>query len=269
MADYAIGDIQGCYDPFMKLLEKIQFDEKKDKLWLVGDLVNRGPQSLDVLRFVYRLPAVSLVLGNHDLYLLHLLFNRTQNPKQHDTLDDILHAPDAEILGHWLRQQPLLHHDIHLNIVMTHAGIYPFWNLHEAKVYADFFSKQLQSAQYAEVLMHLFGIQPNEWSPTLAGFDKLRFICNAFTRMRFCDENGRLMLSYKGTISNAPPTLIPWFHVPYRKMLDETILFGHWAALQGQCDVLNIEALDTGCVWGNTLTALRIHDRKRFCVEGV
>jgi bis(5'-nucleosyl)-tetraphosphatase (symmetrical) len=268
VADYVIGDLQGCYEPFMRLLALIHFDPQVDRLWLVGDLVNRGSDSLAVLRFVHQLSTPPVItLGNHDLYLLNRLFveGTWQNPD--DTIDEILAAPDALSLGHWLRKQPLLYHDPDLGVVMTHAGIAPLWNLQEAKARACEVEMHLQSAEFMELLTHLFGNQPIKWKDTLQGVDRLRCIINYFTRMRFCDASGGLFLSYKGTLQEAPLHMIPWYAHPLRQPISETLVFGHWAALGSICPVPNIYALDTGCVWGNALTALRLQDRQLFSVR--
>lgn len=268
MADYVIGDIQGCYDPFMRLLELIQFDPKADRLWLVGDLVNRGPDSLAVLRFVHQLPTPPIItLGNHDLYLLNRLFVESTWQNGDDTIKEVLSAPDALVLGHWLRQQPLIYHDQDLGVVMTHAGIAPLWNLPQAKTYANEVEIRLRSTDFIELLTHIFGNHPIKWSDTLQGVERWRCIINYFTRMRFCDEEGGLFLSYKGTLQEAPLHLIPWYAHPSRQPMSETLVFGHWAALGTICPAPNLYALDTGCVWGNALTALRLQDRQLFSVR--
>lgn len=272
MSDYVIGDIQGCYDSLQRLLEKISFNEHTDRLWFVGDLVNRGPQSLAVLRFIKNLPITApITLGNHDLHLLAALFSSKEQKRNHDdTLHDILVAPDREELGHWLRKQPLLIHDQKLNVVMVHAGIAPCWNLTIAKKLALEFENILGGDQYLEFLTNMYGNDPDHWSETWSGIDRLRVICNYFTRMRFCDVNGHLVLTYQGAIAEAPATLYPWYLVPHRHEIDADIVFGHWAALQGHCPHPRIHAIDTGCLWGGKLTALRLQDKQRFtisCVE--
>ncbi len=267
-AEYAIGDVQGCLDPLKRLLDEIQFNEKEDRLWFVGDLVNRGPASLETLRFIRTLPlAPRVTLGNHDLHLLHCVFNE-HPPNKEDTLESLLKAPDRDELCHWLRQQPLLYHDTQQHIVMTHAGIYPRWSLEEAKQHANDFAQELRGDDYQVTLSLLYGNHPNQWSNALRHDEKLRFICNAFTRMRFCSAEGALELHYKGQLENAPENHYPWYATPHRCMIDETLIFGHWAALNGKCPVANIYALDTGCVWGKKLTALRLHDKQRFFVHG-
>ncbi len=267
MVDYAIGDVQGCYDPLLRLLDQLDFDDRSDRLWFVGDLVNRGPQSLAVLRFIRQLPtAACITLGNHDLHLLSCLFTPGVRHHHDDTLDAILHADDAEEIGHWLRQQSILIHDPGLNLVMCHAGIAPVWDLAQAKGLAQELETVLQGENFRYFLLHMYGNQPDHWSEDLVNLDRLRLICNYFTRMRFCNAAGDLVLSYKGGLTKAPPELYPWFNVPHRRSIEADIIFGHWAALQGQCPVANMYALDTGCFWGGSLTALRLQDRVRFAV---
>lgn len=265
VANYAIGDVQGCYDSLMHLLDHIQFDAHTDRLWFVGDLVNRGPQSLAVLRFIQKLPVPPrIVLGNHDLHLLNCIFNE-QNGTTKDTFQDILKAPDKEDLGLWLLKQPLVIYDEPLQIVMSHAGIYPLWSLEDALYHASFFAHHLQGPHFKAVLAHLYGNQPDRWAnENLTLFEKLRFICNAFTRMRFCSAQGQLLLEYKGEVEKAPNNHFPWYAIPSRCMIKPAIVFGHWAALQGKCPLPNIYAIDKGCVWGGSLLALRLEDKLEF-----
>lgn len=270
MADYAIGDVQGCYDVLQRLLDTLHFNEHSDRLWFVGDLVNRGPQSLAVLRFIKNLPlAARITLGNHDLHLLSSLFADTPWRNRDDTLHEILAAADREDLGHWLRKQSILYHDVALNVVMCHAGIAPTWDLNEAKTHAIELEEALSGPDYREFLTGMYGNEPDHWSDELKGICRLRVICNYFTRMRFCDARGHLVLTYKGGIAKAPANLFPWFAVPIRHEIEADLVFGHWAALQGQCNHPRIYALDTGCYWGGQLTALRLQDKQRFAVPGV
>jgi len=269
MAEYAIGDVQGCYDPLLRLLDHIRYNDREDRLWFVGDLVNRGPASLAVLRFIKNLPNTArIVLGNHDLHLLNQLFGTAFRHNQEDTFHDILNAPDKEELGHWLRFQPLLFHDETLQVVMCHAGINPMWTLNAAKQYAHEFEQMLQSEQYGHYLSNLYGNYPSFCNEELSDIERFRAICNYYTRMRFCDKNGHLMLKYKGDLEHAPVHHFPWYAVPHRCMIQESIIFGHWAALKGQCTTPNIYAIDTGCVWGGPLTALRLEDKQRLTVPG-
>lgn len=269
-ADYAIGDIQGCYEPLMRLLDAIGFDEKIDRLWFVGDLVNRGPESLRVLRFIKNLPLKPrITLGNHDLHLLVKLFTNNPRSSPDDTLKPILRADDGEDLGHWLRKQSILFHDESLQILMCHAGIAPVWNLELAKALACELEKVLSSdTDYRAFLGEIYGNEPNCWSPELKGIERLRIITNYFTRMRLCDAEGCLYFGTKTEDNNTSKTLYPWFAVPGRLQIPIDVVFGHWAALQGNCPVPNLYALDTGCFWGGELTALRLQDRCRFSVKG-
>ncbi len=268
MADYAIGDVQGCYDALQRLLDVLDFNDRFDRLWFVGDLVNRGPQSLAVLRWIFQLPIKPYItLGNHDLHLLCQLFGASTRYNQDDTIQAILDADDREELGHWLRHQSILVHDEALQVVMCHAGIAPHFTLEEAKARAKELELVLSGENFCDFLNHMYGNFPNEWQSDLAGHDRLRYICNAFTRMRFCDVDGRLMLTYKGTIEKANPGLYPWFAVPHRQLIGADIVFGHWAALSGKCSVSRIHAIDTGCFWGGSLTALRLQDKQRFVVR--
>lgn len=264
MATYAIGDIQGCFKPFLALLEKIKFNESHDTLWLTGDLVNRGPDSLDVLRYVYALgERHKIVLGNHDLHLLAVATNARQLHAG-DTLNEILSAPDKDDLLDWLRHQPLLVTDEKLNYVMTHAGLPPCWSVAQAKSLAKEVENVLRDDHWQAFFPHMYGNQPDCWSDALHGVDRLRCIVNYFTRMRFCDENSRLDFDNKSGLQHDGEEYLPWFKVKSRINKEVNIIFGHWAALEGVVDVPHIYALDTGCVWGNKLTALRLEDGTRF-----
>jgi len=260
MAIYAIGDLQGCYDSLLRLLEKINFNRNKDMLWFAGDLVNRGPDSLSTLRFVKSLGDRAItVLGNHDL---HLLAIAAEHKSTNDSrLSDILNANDGEELLHWLRMQPLLHHDKEINYTLVHAGIYPGWNLKQAQQHAHELETVLRSDNFLDFIFNMYGNLPDKWHADLKGWERLRFICNCFTRMRFCEEDNRLNLISNGAPGSIPENTLPWFEVPGRKTLNDKILFGHWSTL-GRIAVKNIFALDTGCVWGGQLTTLRIDIEK-------
>jgi bis(5'-nucleosyl)-tetraphosphatase (symmetrical) len=263
MATYAIGDVQGCFDELQALLAQIHFDPAHDRLWFTGDLVNRGLQSLQVLRFVKKLPGAIIVLGNHDLHLLALA---SGNSFQNHTLQAVLGAPDCNELVIWLRQQPLLHYDANLNYAMVHAGLPPQWTLAEAQQYTQEVTALLQSERWTEMMENMYSNSPAQWQNALEGWPRLRYIVNAFTRMRFCDSHGRLELIYKGTIGGQPTGYWPWFKIPERRSKTLPIVFGHWAALRGVADEPNVYALDTGCIWGHCLTAMRLEDKKRFSV---
>lgn len=265
--DYAIGDVQGCFDELLRLLDRIQFNEKVDRLWFVGDLVNRGYKSLEVLRFIKQLPLKPrITLGNHDLHLLSLLYTDKKPNSLDDTLQAILEAPDRDELGDWLRKQSILYYDKELNFVMCHAGIAPMWSLSQAILLARELESVLASDDFCEFLTHMYGNKPDQWSNDLSGLSRLRVICNYFTRMRFCHADGKLALQYKGDIKNSPKDLYPWYAVPNRIDCSAEIVFGHWAALDGLCPHPSIHAIDTGCVWGRTMTALRLQDKYRISV---
>ena len=267
MAVYAIGDIQGCYDELMSLLELIRFDPAKDQLWFTGDLVNRGPASLQVLRVVRELgDSTVTVLGNHDLHLLAVAAGSAPFHKS-DTLDEILAAPDREELLTWLRQQPLMHHDAALNYTLVHAGLPPQWDLATAQSKAKEVEVVLRGDDYEEFFRHMYGNQPDVWRDDLVGWDRLRFITNSFTRLRYCDTLGRFDFKSKGEPGTQPEGYMPWFEVPGRRSKDLRIVFGHWSTL-GLQRGKNIVSLDTGCLWGEQLTAMRLSgDDAVFCVQ--
>jgi bis(5'-nucleosyl)-tetraphosphatase (symmetrical) len=262
MATYAIGDIQGCCDEFETLLAQLRFDPARDRLWLTGDLVNRGPRSLDVLRLVKRLgPAAITVLGNHDLHLLAVALAPNERVKPQDTLGPILRAPDRDELLKWLRSQPLLHHDARLGYTMIHAGLPPQWDLETAQSCAHELEQALRDEVHClELFTHMYGDRPNRWSDDLRGVDRLRFITNCLTRLRFCRSDGTLELKFKGEIDAAPKGVMPWFRVPQRRSRELRIVCGHWSAL-GYHDGDGVLSIDTGCVWGEKLCAIRLDHR--------
>lgn len=256
MSTYAIGDIQGCFDEFMALLEKINFNPKTDHLLLAGDLVNRGPKSLETLRFIIKNQnAISAVLGNHDFYLLNRAFGIEQKEKQ-DTLDKILQAKDKIDLIEYLRHLPLIVE--HKNHILTHAGLCPLWSVNQAKSYSLEVSNILQSENYILFLKNLYGNHPDLWDDNLKGYDRLRLIVNYFTRMRFCYANGQLELQSKAPPSQAPKNTYPWFEIKNPYLKDEVLLFGHWAASNGHTGKENIIGIDYGCVWGGKLMSYKI-----------
>ncbi|ELB2904854.1 bis(5'-nucleosyl)-tetraphosphatase (symmetrical) ApaH [Vibrio alginolyticus] len=267
MATYIVGDIQGCFDELQRLLEKVSFSAKKDQLWLAGDLVARGPKSLETLRFVKSLGASAIVvLGNHDLHLLAVAHG-IKKVKDKDRTAPIFTVPDKEELLTWLAQQPLMaEHD---EFVMCHAGISPQWNLKTARKCAREVERIIQSEELPWLLKNMYSNQPDSWDDSLQGLDRYRYIINAFTRMRFCFPDGRLDMDCK-----LPPQqvsgneLIPWFDVPKRIHLNKAVLFGHWAALQGYMNN-EVIGLDTGCVWGGSLTMIRWEDKKIFTQDAL
>ena len=264
MATYAIGDIQGCFDEFQRLLAKLKFDQSSDRLWLVGDLVNRGPKSLEVLRLVRNLGASAVtVLGNHDLHLL-MLAESDRHQRDDDTLADVLAASDREELLLWLRQQPLMH--VERGFAMVHAGLLPQWTVEAAHSLAMEVERALVAENFRDMLAHLWGSEPPAWSDDLAGWGRLRVIVNAMTRMRFCTPAGVMEFHAKGEAVNAPPGFLPWFAVRGRKSADHVLVTGHWSALGLKIEP-NLLALDSGCLWGGTLTAVRLSDRAVFQVD--
>jgi bis(5'-nucleosyl)-tetraphosphatase (symmetrical) len=255
MATYAIGDVQGCFDEFEALLARIRFDPARDRLWLVGDLVNRGPKSLEVLRFVRALgDRAAVVLGNHDLHLV-CLHEGFAKRRADDTFDELLAAPDARELIDWLRTRSLMH--VEAGYAMVHAGLLPQWTIEKAALLAREVEAALRAPSYREFLANMYGSKPERWDDSLEGWDRLRVIVNAMTRMRFCARDGAMDFHAKGT--DAPAGYLPWFETRPR---DEraAIVCGHWSAL-GLKLTERLLALDTGCVWGGTLAALRLEDR--------
>jgi len=257
MALYAIGDIQGCDAELGALLNTVKFSADRDQLWFVGDLVNRGPASLQTLRRIRALgPAATAVLGNHDLHLLAVALGGAR-VRSDDTLDAILEAPDRDQLLEWLLHRPLLHEDPSLNLCLLHAGLAPQWDLATVRSCAREFEQALRRNP-ARVLEQLYGDEPNRWDATLTGAGRLRFIVNCFTRLRYVDAAGRLALRAKGAPKKARSlALIPWFEAPDAAWLGPRVVFGHWSTL-GWLRTPRVISLDTGCVWGGSLTALRL-----------
>jgi len=263
MAIYAVGDVQGCHAELVQLLDEIQFDAAQDQLWLVGDLVNRGPGSLEVLRLVRSLGDSAItVLGNHDLHLLAVSEGVAELHRT-DTLNDILAAPDRDELLTWLRHQRMLHAEG--GHVLVHAGLLPGWTVVQATQLANEVETVLRSDDYAIFLKRMYGGHPNAWDDTLKGYDRLRVITNAFTRMRVCTSRGEMEFRFKGEVENIPAGYLPWYDVPGRRNCEATIIFGHWSAL-GLLLRDDAIALDTGCLWGGPMTAIRLDDRELFQV---
>ncbi|HKK06005.1 MAG TPA: symmetrical bis(5'-nucleosyl)-tetraphosphatase [Gammaproteobacteria bacterium] len=260
MSTYVIGDVQGCFDELQRLLDSLHFDPSRDRIWFTGDLVNRGPKSLQALRLARELDAVS-VLGNHDLHLLAVSEGIDDHQGDSDTLGPILAAHDRDELLTWLRRRPLLHHDAELGFVMIHAGLPPQWDLASAKTCAAEVEAVLRGPDYREFFANMYGNEPDRWpgpgEPPLTGMDRLRFIVNCFTRLRYCSPDGHLALKAKGAPGTQPEGTIPWFEIPERASRDTNIVFGHWSTL-GYYAANGIWALDTGCLWGGQLTALRL-----------
>ncbi|MDF2395619.1 symmetrical bis(5'-nucleosyl)-tetraphosphatase [Pseudomonas sp. 3MA1] len=259
MATYAVGDLQGCLGPLQCLLEQVAFDPARDRLWLVGDLVNRGPQSLETLRYLYSIrDSLVCVLGNHDLHLL-AAWRNIERLKKSDTLREILEAPDCEELLQWLRQQKLMHYDEARHVALVHAGIAPQWSLKKAlKCAAEVEEALRDDNRFEPFLDGMYGNDPAKWDSDLKGVTRLRVITNYFTRMRFCTSEGKLDLKSKEGLDTAPAGYAPWFSHKERKTRDLKIIFGHWAALEGQSNEPGIFALDSGCVWGGAMTLLNV-----------
>ena len=270
MATYAIGDVQGCYSELRALLRVLGFDARHDRLWFAGDLVNRGPSSLEVLRFVADLgDKARTVLGNHDLHLVASA-RGVRRLRDKDTFHDILDATDGEALVDWLRHRPIIHHDPDRAFVMVHAGIAPAWTIDGATARGAELSRALRAPDHSQLLANMYGNKPDRWRNSLAGFDRLRFITNAFTRMRYCHRNGRLDFSEARPPGDHDSSLTPWFMLRNGATDGTTIVFGHWATLQSRAALprsLHVRHLDTGCVWGGSLTALRLEDDREFSVD--
>jgi bis(5'-nucleosyl)-tetraphosphatase (symmetrical) len=263
MALYAIGDLQGCYAEFVGLLELIHYSEQTDQLWLAGDLVNRGPDSLGCLRLAKKLSA-KVVLGNHDLHLLACYYSKHLLKKK-DTMAEIFAAPDCEELMEWLRGQPLLRVDESRGVLMSHAGLPHIWGLHEAMRYASEVEQVLSGKDLHALTTyfeHMYGNTPEAWSDALEGSDRFRVITNYFTRMRFINASGSLDLKAKQGVDKNPAGYQPWFKFTQRQELK--IVFGHWAALEGETGDEQFQAIDTGCVWGGPLTALNLDTFERI-----
>jgi bis(5'-nucleosyl)-tetraphosphatase (symmetrical) len=266
MATYAIGDVQGCMSALSRLVDQIHFDPATDKLWFVGDLVNRGPDSLGILRYVRGLGHAAItVLGNHDLHLMAIAEGITP-PRRKDTLQQVLTAMDRDTLLAWLRQQRLLYQEN--GFVLVHAGLLPQWTVPQAARLAQEVEQALQGEEgYTGFLRSLYGEKlPDRWSNDLRGITRLGVIANAMTKLRVCTEEGQMDLSFKAEPETATPGLIPWFQVPKRQSADATVICGHWSALGLRLQD-NLIALDTGCVWGRTLAAVRLEDRQVFQVN--
>jgi len=267
MATYAIGDLQGCLDPLEALLDQIRFDPTTDRLWFVGDLVNRGPQSLQTLRFVRNLGNRAItVLGNHDIHLLGCYFG-TRVARGRDTLEPILTAEDGDELINWLRHRPLLHHDPDLDWTLVHAGIHPAWGLKEAQAAARETEAAMQIHEPLAFFEDIFGNQSDHPDNNPTPVDRQRFAINVFTRMRYCHADGRLNFQEKRPPADADPSLTPWFSMPDRPMAIQRIVFGHWSSLGRAKERANAWGIDQGCLWGHQLTALRLEDEALFAID--
>jgi bis(5'-nucleosyl)-tetraphosphatase (symmetrical) len=259
MATWAIGDVQGCHDELARLIDKLRFDPARDTLWFCGDLVNRGGQSLAVLRLVRSLGERAIVaLGNHDLSLLAIAERKREDQARVNAeLREVLFAPDRDELLDWLRRQNLLHVDRTLGFALVHAGLFPRWTIEQALGMAREIEDKLRSESYRRLMKQLFGNKPDLWTPKLRGIDRWRAGINVFTRMRYCDVRGRISFADKGAPGTQRPGLYPWYEVPGQVKRDIRVVCGHWSTL-GRFVGLGVHAIDTGCVWGGALTALRL-----------
>ena len=263
MATWAIGDLQGCYDPFRELLDKIDFEPSRDRLWLTGDLVNRGPKSLKTIRFVKSLGDSAItVLGNHDLHLLALAWDVRFSEDKFDSMWKILGAPDGEELLDWLRHRPLAHHSKKLNSLLVHAGVLPSWSVSKTLRRAAEVESALRGVDFEKFLKRMYGSKPNRWSGDLKGYPRLRVITNALTRMRMIYPDGRFNFTHNGPPDKARKNLIPWFDAKNPKWHGTRIVFGHWSAL-GLVVEPDYISVDTGCVWGRKLTAVRLNKKPK------
>ncbi len=264
MATLVVGDIQGCFDELLAIIAQAEFEPSTDALWIVGDIVNRGPRSLDALRWLYELrESVVAVLGNHDLHLLAIAYGG-HRPGRRDTFDEILDAPDAQELLQWLRSLPLMHYEPAGRWLMVHAGIPHIWSLKQAASLAQEVQNAIQGPDFVTYFECMYGDDPDIWSEDLRGMDRLRIITNYFTRMRLIDHEGRLNLSHKEGPEGAPEGFVPWYTRRHPDIEDVNVLFGHWAWINGETGMPRTFALDTGCVWGRALTAYRMDDGVYF-----
>ena len=271
MANYAIGDIQGCFDELMNLLHKIKFKTDRDQLWICGDLINRGPKSLESLEFLYSIRENCFItLGNHDLHFLAVA-EKVIEISDSDTFQEILENRNLHIYLNWIKELPFYHIGKIKNngktrsYLMTHAGIPPHWTIEDLKKYSQKLYETLQGPEALNLLKNMYGNEPNHPSKCVTEMERLRLNINYLTRMRFCSRDGSLDLKHKGKATDAPSGMKPWFELNLKILQDPIhLLFGHWAALEGVTGKKNITALDTGCVWGKKLSALRLEDNRIF-----
>jgi len=272
MAKYIVGDIQGCFDSLQALLKKVKFNPEKDILYCVGDLINRGPKSLKTMRFLKNLgDSCRVVLGNHDLHLISIYYGIRSGSRK-DTIAKLLKSSDAKKLIKWLRSKPLMIYDEADQFVISHAGIYPKWDIETALKYSSLFSDGLKSSDFKKVLKKMYGNEPQQLDSTSGYYTKLRFAVNAFTRMRFCNKNGDLSFIEKGSPNLKTPfddltgDNLAWFLLPHKRPKNITFLFGHWSSL-GLYQDKNLICLDSGCVWGNKLSLYDCDNKKLISVK--
>lgn len=267
MTTYAIGDLQGCFEPLQRLLQKLGFSPQRDRLLFAGDLVNRGPQSLEVLRFIKSLgSAATTVLGNHDLHLIAGARNGSFG--SNDTFGEIMRASDCNALLDWLLAQPLAYGDADSGTLMIHAGVPPQWDRAQTIELAREVGVALNGTKGEKFLSQMYGNEPDTWDEQLQGIPRLRFIVNCLTRLRYCEANGRIRLKPSGTPGTQASGLMPWFEVPGRKTSKDTIVFGHWSTLgKVHWPQAQVYGLDTGCLWGGCLTALNLTTMQTISVD--
>lgn len=264
MTQYAVGDIQGCYAELIDCLDQVNFNPKSDCLWVAGDMINRGPDSLTTLEFLYQhRNSLRCVLGNHDLHLMAIYFGH-RKAKKSDTIDPILNHPNCDLWIDWLRQQPLCVFDPNTQFFMSHAGLPPQWSVTQALAYSEEISSVLKSDGIEKFLTNMYGNTPTHWQNELTGIERLRCITNYLTRMRICDVDGGLEFDYKGDLTNIPAGYHAWFKHPHRQSSNEKIIFGHWASLGGYTDHHTLFGLDTACVWGQYLTLMQLDTQQYF-----
>lgn len=264
MATYFIGDIQGCYSELIALLKQVDFNPRIDELWVAGDMIARGPDSLKTLQYlISQGSAIKAVLGNHDLHFL-AIHAGIKKAKPNDKLDKLLCSKDLPIIIDWLKKQPLLRKLPHEDVYMSHAGFPPQWTIETCLKQAKSAEKKIQSSQSNQWLLNMYGEKPNDWHKVKTKQEQFRYTVNALTRMRYCFSDGRLEFDCKNSPIDAPEHLKPWFEIHPQKPKSTQWVFGHWAALMGNVSRNNIYALDTGCVWGGHLTLLRWEDKQIF-----
>ena len=267
MSTYLVGDIQGCWKSLKALLKEINYRPHQDRLGFVGDILNRGPRSRDVMHFLMDLNDPLFVLGNHEMYFIIMARGHIPPDRYNHTLDSLLNAPDCPDIVNWLMKRPLVQCIPQARGLIVHAGIPPQWSLEEAIAHSDEFQTRMQSPSADAFLAVCFGDQPDSWEPTLSGNDRIRYIVNALTRTRFCTAEGQLDFMEKGAVHKESVRFKPWFE--WRNPDSIPLYFGHWAKLQGNCSRPNTFALDTGCVHGGKLTAIRIEDQRLFSVKAI
>lgn len=269
MATYAIGDIHGCYDQLQQLLSYIKFDPLQDTLWFTGDLVNGGPHPAETIRFIKDLGERAIcVLGNHDIALLAIAAGAFEAPKDRNIgYEPILEAPDCAELIDWLRLQRIAHYDPKFNALLVHAGILPTWDLETVQRLSREVENTLRSKNIESEFDQIFGDINVPWHDKLIGYDRIKYLVNCFTRLRFCTQDGMLDYNSKSGIGSQPAGYLPWFAAPHRLTKDVNIIFGHWSTLNGNTGIPNVYAIDTGCVWGQSLTAIRLDDWTTFSVN--